>query len=296
MKSIQIQLTSLCNQKCIMCRKYTWPKKQISLSILETILAKYKDCTFSFSGGEPLLYEDLSALNKLLAKYKITYQIFTTLNFNFLSTAQDKFLENADCIQVSLDGSTHTAYNSIRNPQSGGFYYVLQNSKWLKDMHKNIKFNCTLSSKNYVEIIGLSELAFNYDIPIRFYPVHTHDNLTLKAKHLQFIANKILLLEMQQNEVLNNTNLKTIDLSPQPFIGKCYVKNHHMVIDEDGIAYPCCRAINDNGDYIKDKYSIDNLTSLDDENKLYAFCKGCDRYKKFNTDWQKFKNENKLYL
>ena len=32
-RSVQFQLTTTCNERCIFCRKYTWPKKQSPIGV-----------------------------------------------------------------------------------------------------------------------------------------------------------------------------------------------------------------------------------------------------------------------
>ena len=43
-------------------------------------------------------------------------------------------------------------------------------------------------------------------------------------------------------------------------------------------------------------YSIDKLDNIDDENVLYEFCSNCDRYVKFNRDWDEYKDKKELFL
>ena len=81
MKSIQVQLTTDCNERCFMCRKYTWNRKEILLTNLIEKINKYKDCTFTFSGGDPLSYSHLKELNDILSRNNIVYQIFTNMNY-----------------------------------------------------------------------------------------------------------------------------------------------------------------------------------------------------------------------
>ena len=93
MKSIQIQLTTDCNERCFMCRKYTWDRKEILITSLIEKINKYKDCTFTFSGGDPLSYSHLKELNDILSRNNIVYQIFTNMNYE-LTEDRKIFLDN----------------------------------------------------------------------------------------------------------------------------------------------------------------------------------------------------------
>lgn len=74
-KSVQVQLTTKCNERCFMCRKYTWESKEIDINTLIRKITKYYDSTFTFSGGDPLNYSELHTLNQVLEQNDIVYQV-----------------------------------------------------------------------------------------------------------------------------------------------------------------------------------------------------------------------------
>ena len=288
MKSVQIQLTTKCNQKCIMCRKYTWPHKEISIDLLLKKLEEYKEATFTFSGGDPLDYTELSKLNEYLKKNNVVYQVFTNLTYE-MNEERKEFLDNAKWIQVSLDGYDRETYYDIR--RQNGFDDLILN----QSMFENIKFNCVISSENYKSLSKIAKLGYNINKKVRFFPVHTHENLMIGKKIEESVKEQIEHLKKYNKEIYNNTNLSNF-FEQKNIPKKCYVKKHHRLIDEYGHEYPCCRAINDNGYDIHQKYKVENLDGIDDENVLYDFCKGCDRYVKFNKEWGKYENKEELFL
>ena len=291
MKSVQIQLTTVCNERCFMCRKYTWDKKEIPIDKLIDKIEKYKDCTFTFSGGDPLNYSNLNKLTDAVVKNNIIYQVFTNMNYE-LSPEMKNFLDNAKWIQVSLDGSNPETYYSVRKCTENGFNIVKENI--LKYKNK-IKANCTVSNRNYFDVKNIYELCKDMNVIIRFFPVHTNENAMLKSYMIDYIANQFKMngrkIPKEIEALINNFNS-----NENCNFSKCFVKKEHRLIDESGIEFPCCRAINDNGEDWKGKYSIDNLPHIDDENCLYEFCKNCDRYVKFNANWDAYKNEKELFL
>lgn len=290
MQSVQIQLTTKCNERCFMCRKYTWEKKEIPYEVLFEKINKYKEANFTFSGGDPLEYSELEALTELLVKNNIRYQVFTNMNYD-LTPAMEGFLQNAECIQVSLDGSTEDAYNFVRRPVENGLMHVIRN---IKRFSLKVKANCTVSNRNYFDVVNIYNLAKQLDVPIRFFPVHTHDNAALNMKmYEKMIENCKVLGEKLPKEIQDLCSI--MRLGRPPFYS-CWVKTEHRLIDESGREYPCCRAINDNGEDWDGKYSVENLESIDDESVLYPFCKGCDRYVKFNTNKEEYKGKVGQYL
>lgn len=291
MKSIQIQLTTNCNERCFMCRKYTWDRKEILLTNLIEKINKYKDCTFTFSGGDPLSYSHLKELNDILSKNNIVYQIFTNMNYE-LAEDMKIFLDNAKYIQVSLDGSNYETYNSVRRCKENGFNVVKENILKYKD---KIKANCTVSNRNYFDVKNIYEFCKDMNIIIRFFPVHTDKNALLMPFMIEHIKNQFIMhnkdIPIEVLIMINN-----FDTNKNIKFDKCIVKKEHRVIDEYGREFPCCRAINDNGEDWNGKYSIDKLDNIDDENVLYEFCSNCDRYVKFNRDWNEYKDKKELFL
>ena len=47
-RSVQFQLTTTCNERCIFCRKYTWPKKQIPIEVVAEKLKQYPNAALQF--------------------------------------------------------------------------------------------------------------------------------------------------------------------------------------------------------------------------------------------------------
>lgn len=290
-KSVQIQLTTKCNERCFMCRKYTWENKEINIDTLIKKISKYFDSTFTFSGGDPLCYSELHTLNQVLEQNNIIYQIFTNMNY-VLDYEKRMFLDNAKCIQVSLDGSDHATYYGVRRCAEYGFNTVIENILAYAD---KIKINCTVSNRNYFDVRNIYVLCKKMNVLVRFFPVHTDENAMLKEYMIDHIINSFV----EKNEPIPEEVNKLIEIYknknfPKP--SRCYVKSVHRIIDESGKEYPCCRAINDNGRDWKGKFSLENLNDLDNPNVLYDFCKDCDRYVKFNTNWDSYKNKKELFL
>ena len=265
-RSIQMQLTRKCNQSCFMCRKYTWPQKEMDVKIVEEYLQKYPEATFTFSGGDPLSYSKLEELTRLLKLHKTKYQVFTNLNYD-LTNEQIKFLDNADIIQVSFDGSTSVVYNSVRRPRENGFDVVVDNiARWFKSKKfDKLKLNATISNRNYFDVYNIWKFCKENGYNIRFFPVHTDEDAKLQPYMIKYIESEFI------NKLQDIPDNVMLLLNPRKdYKGKCFVKAHHLIVDEDGKCYH--------------------------ENILYDFCIECDRYRKFNENWNFYKNKEGLYL
>lgn len=291
MKSVQIQLTTECNQRCEFCRKYTWDFKEIPLDILRNKINKYKSSitTFQFSGGEPLLYTFLKDLNVILRKYSIPYRVYTSLSIP-LDEVQKNFLDNAEEIFVSMDAVSKKVYNNIRFPvnREDAFCHVMRNINKIKYVDKKKLTLCTVVNKlNVKEIPYMVQMAEEGRIQHRFYPLHTNMNERISAFDLEWLECELCRCGLMESEFTNIGEM----FEPGYFdvvrtFVKCRVRNNHRVIDEMGREYPCCYAINDNGNDWNVRYQIKGVLDKKDcilpEYKEYDFCHKCLRYERAN--------------
>lgn len=281
---IQIQLTTRCNERCVFCKKYTWEQKEMSESTLLQTFLKYpsRKNKYQFSGGDPLCYSNLNLLNHLLSDAK--YKVYTNLAFD-LNEEQKMFLNNASDISVSFDGVNFQTYNKIRRPLSDlAFAKMVKN---VIDYRDKVRLCMVVTKDNMHEIPEVLSFGHRYKIKTRFYELHTNLETQPDISELKKI------LESIDFEQVYNTNILSVYSKvcsgkwgePNRF-DSCFVKDLHHVIDESGFEYPCCYAINDNGDDLKGQNSIGNVYDMTPK-KLnhfleYDFCYRCTRYQRTN--------------
>lgn len=115
---LQIEHTTFCNAKCIMCDHYiahNRGSKHLGVSTVRALesLFPYVSLVVMHGNGEPLLNPDILKIFELYQKYRIK----TSLNTN-LSYLNEEILgairENCASIHVSCDGSSADQYESIR--------------------------------------------------------------------------------------------------------------------------------------------------------------------------------------
>ena len=128
MMTIQLQLLTRCNSKCVFCNKHKWNfHETMSIETVEAAFKKYPEANFIFSGGEPLMYPHLKELNLLIEKYGIRYKVFTNLTLE----AQNEiaiFLDNATQISTSFDAKNAEQYQAIRNCSTKSAFNNLVNN------------------------------------------------------------------------------------------------------------------------------------------------------------------------
>lgn len=299
MKSVQIQLTTECNERCVFCRKYLWDFKEIPLGVLREKIEKYKSSltTFQFSGGEPLMYTFLKELNTILRKYSIPYKVYTNLSIP-LGDEQRKFLENAEEISVSVDAVSKKLYNKIRMPlnREDAFCNLFRNINKIKYTDKKKLKLCTVINKlNVKEIPYMVKMAEEARYKHRFYPLHTNMENAISSFDLEWLEWELSRCGLMESKYTNIGDVfEPGYFSVQRDFNGCRVRNYHRVIDETGMEYPCCYAINDNGGDWNGRYKIPEewveQGAILFEHKEYDFCHKCSRYIKANScDIEEFK-------
>lgn len=305
-KSVQMQLTTECNQRCVFCRKYTWEKKVMPLDVLEEKIKKYKHATFQFSGGEPLMYDYLWNLNTLLKRYSIPYKVYTNLSMyisdDIIGLEQSRFLLNAEELSISLDSLQKDTYDIVRAPVSTNVLYafdnVFRNIYWLVNEGKKevLKLCMVINKMTIGQVPEMVEFCNLHEIRGRFYPLHTNMETAILEDDLRWLERelyKIGWLGIQNADEWTNVEdlFKPGYFSIQRDFIDCKVRNRHRVIDESGREYTCCYAINDNGCDVDGSYAISDilLDQIASGEKLREdteedYCHNCSRYRKANED------------
>ena len=282
-RSVQFQLTTICNERCIFCRKYTWPKKQIPIEVVAEKLEQYPNAALQFSGGEPTMYDHLVELIELIEGRP--YKVYTNGVIDDSGCgieAKKKFLDGAKEIAISFDADNMETYNSIRHPlDSYAFLKVLKTASLYSE---KAKLSMVVTKNNVQTIPNIIAFANSKQIKTRFYPLHTNTaGLVVEEKQLESL--KACLKDMDYDHCL--TNVDQI-FSPDYFVEKrkfipCGARNVSRLIDEDGRKYPCCYAINDNGKDIDGKFAIEHPECMLDQYEAYEYCDHCTRYRRFNA-------------
>ena len=281
-KSVQFQLTTACNERCIFCRKYTWEKKELSIKKLKEKLIKFPNAYYQFSGGEPTMYSQLAELNKLLVGKH--YKVYTNGAVYSSNEEAIKFLENADEIAISFDAMNHKTYNAIRRPiDEYAFYRVCRTAARFAN---KAKLSMVVTSENIKQLPLVLKFADEIEIKSRFYPVHTNTvGLVVTEEQLANCKVELEKLELKHKELTNAFSIfePGYFTTTKEFI-PCKARNYSRLVDEVGKEYFCCYAINDNGTDIEGKYAIPEEVKSFDCNYEYEYCDHCSRYRHFNNN------------
>jgi len=105
LRYLELQLTTRCNLRCKHCYLGELKKADLPLSQVLSVLAEFEQIQgirVLFSGGEPLLYPDLAALNEALPRYALRKVLLT--NGTLIAEKNHPDWCHFDEIQFSVDG------------------------------------------------------------------------------------------------------------------------------------------------------------------------------------------------
>lgn len=163
--NLLIELTTLCNLKCLHCflHPFTKERKFISPSRLVSFVKELKDygLTFiTFTGGEPFLHPEFRNILREISNMEFALRIYTNLTL-----LTDDFIQEICSwriweVETSLYGARPETHDRITG-SPGSFWKIIQNASKL--VRKGIKVNLKmlLLRMNYKEYMEAQKIALN---------------------------------------------------------------------------------------------------------------------------------------
>jgi MoaA/NifB/PqqE/SkfB family radical SAM enzyme len=169
-KSVALELTYRCNHHCLFCScpwyapNSSYPLgKELSTTQWKWVIEKLYDYgvkTFSFSGGEALLREDLHEIIRHIRtignQRKIDYPIILISNGRLMNEEHLKFFKEMNVhLSMSLPGyQSFEEHTGVANAD-----YVLEYFSKAKEIGLECTANITVTKKNYYELFETISLA-----------------------------------------------------------------------------------------------------------------------------------------
>lgn len=204
----RISLTSLCNLRCAYCGQDDGKSQKISVEFYETLieaLDKLGIRKIRFTGGEPLLYENIIKLVKYTNSFENIKDIAITTNGVLLDRQLDELVESGlTRINFSLDSIDRKTYASLTG--SDKLDGVLENINKAKEYGLKVKVNAVLLKS--VTLENLEEfLDFGYknNVPIRFIELMPFgDNMDYYRDN--YLSSEVLINMLNCKKVPNENN------------------------------------------------------------------------------------------
>ncbi|MFH1441756.1 MAG: radical SAM protein [Candidatus Omnitrophota bacterium] len=299
---ISWHLLNRCNRQCKYCSRWNTPCKELNtkeiLSIINTFSKKGTKIII-FSGGEPLLREDIGEI----INYCHSKNIFTGITSNgSLLPLKIEELQHLDILKLSFDGP-EDIHDFIRG--KGSYKDTIAAVKLAQRHCLVTKFNTTLSKYNLDSVDFILEKAGELNVKVKFQPlsyVHSGEaninHLFPDKENYRKTIKKLILLKKNNKYIINSlTALKYLYDWPSYNKMTCYGGRLTYCISSEGDLYPCTM--------LMEKTKAPNcLTPFLEETHLnlpVSKCEGCwctstlemNCFLKFNLD--EFLNIKKLF-
>lgn len=174
---VQWMLTNRCNYRCRSCDVWREPKPRAELSTEEvktglTILRKMGVVEIVFSGGNPLLREDIGELIDYASRYFIT----TVYDNGSQAVRRIDALRKVDFVAISLDTLDEEKYDYLKGTH-GAWKNAVTAIQTLHGQGITVGVSPTISQLNMYEVLDLTEHFIEREIPV-LYCLYQHDTLT----------------------------------------------------------------------------------------------------------------------
>ncbi len=252
--SVMIELTNLCNLKCITCaREYSYgaemDKGMIDYELYKQIVDQLYPHTDSIglTGlGETLLYKNLNgAVDYIQSKSKgiITF-ISTNAHVNDIEEKIAPLAGKIDTLQISIDG-VGDVYDSIR--RNGDFDFFNENINKISNIVKNTKtdlmFNAVIFEKNYHQMADLVKLASSHGIRYMYFNTMNLVSTDWDLSNYDIYNASDFRKELSRaraGAAARDIELETFDFETPAGFRKCGYPWDHFYITWDGYVVPCC--------------------------------------------------------
>lgn len=213
----------------------------------------------------------------------IKYSVITTL-----ITKNEEILKyiarTAYRIHVSIDSSSRALYTFIRGVD--GLPTAMQNLELvqgIRNQYKNmipVRVSMTVGNLNYQEVYKMYQnVVVKNGCLLNYYMLHTWDDLKINEEERKLLEYN--LGKVAKEDEPGKTNAKSLLFNLEPNHKgsgcKCYLPYINATINANGDIYPCCKLLDDNGDYGKQlKYAYGNVADKTEEEIAKEFDKRLD--------------------
>ncbi len=254
--TIMLEVTNLCNLKCITCpREYSFgeqmDKGSMDFEKLKNIVDEaypYIDSIGLTGLGETFLYKDIAnAVNYIKNKSKgiIVSCSINALLKNSIEIAE-VLVNKIDTIQISMDG-LGKIYDKIR--LKGDFNFFENNLRKIVEISENsdtdIILNVVLIKENYFQMSDI--IKFTHELGIRYInmiPINLVSKTDEDISYYQFFFSsefqKELSLAKQTAKKYKEIEFTFSDLDTEGGFNTCKYPWNYFYISWNGLLPPCC--------------------------------------------------------
>jgi MoaA/NifB/PqqE/SkfB family radical SAM enzyme len=275
--AVRWQLTNKCVSKCMYCDIWNIPMRELSLKDMRPILDEMGVLgvqAISFSGGEPMLRQDIGEI----FEYTKRKGISTEMNSTGVNIPENiEKLKNLDFLKISLDGPEEI--NDLLRGK-GSYGVAIEAAEAAKTNKIRFIFTTTLTKYNLNSIDFLISLSGKYNTLVAFQPFKdlfkvekASAHLYPQAEEFKKAVSKLIAIKKSGNTHLRNSLLGLYHIYNWPRYNNltCWAGKIFCIIETDGTLLPCDRiSYNTKLPNCLEKGFIEALLSLPE-----VHCQGC---------------------
>ena len=246
LKSIHIDVATVCNEKCIHCYiPHNCKTKTIDTNLFLKILKEARDMNVihvSLSGGEPLLYKDI---NYVLEKCKeLDFSVNVLSNLTLLTDETIAIMKDNKLLSVQT--SIYSMNNKVHDWITKKEGSLEKTITGLLKLHKEgipVQISCPIMHQNKDCFIDIIRWARSYNISVAVEPLifASYDNLRENIKNRLTEEELDLVLDQYLSEgyaeMMYEKAQDQMKLTPESPI--CSVGQDSLCISVDGEIFPC---------------------------------------------------------
>ena len=246
--STSFVITNRCNSRCGYCNSYNIRSEEMDTQEIFQMIDEFSTLgikRIGFTGGEPLLREDIGGI--------ITYAhkkgIMTTLFSNgTLVPKKINDLKHLDLLLLSLDGPPEI-HDSMRG-MKGSFQHVLNAIHAAHKVQLPVWINAVITKGNINQLPFLIDFARENHAKVMFMPVFNHtlsakkhaiDDLSADEKSFKMAIDNLIIHKKKGAPIVNSMSYFQYILQNWPDANRlqCRAGLNFCAVGSDGMVYPC---------------------------------------------------------
>ena len=248
--SLQIELTSRCNERCVHCYiPHENKTGDIAPALFHEILEQCKDMgvlNLTLSGGEPMLHKNFCDFLRKAKEYDFSINVLSNLTLLDEEIIEEMKANRISSVQVSLYSLNPEIHDSITR-LNGSFYRTRDNILRLIENDIPLEISCPAMKQNrncFGDVMKWAQerkcyATTDYIMMARY--DHTTDNLDnrLSLGDAGKIINEIITLDIDYQELILADNFEvreSRDRSDDLVCGVCVAS---ICMVANGNVYPC---------------------------------------------------------
>jgi len=246
--AVRIELSNRCPNRCFYCNIWSIKQKEMTTKQVFKLLDELKQMgtkRISFSGGEPLLRDDIGEI----IDYCDSLGMVPEMNSRgFLIDEKIDKIKKLKLLKISIDGPKEV--HDYLSGRKGSFEEAVHALELATKNGIKTIITVTITKQNIQYFDFLIELAKKYNSMIAFQPlkllsrgVSNMDNIWPEKEEYTKAIAKLISYKLHNNGIMRNSliGLKHIYHWPVYQKLKCSAGKLFCIIDTDGTVYPCDR-------------------------------------------------------